>query len=97
MSIRNDAYQLVAGGSKVITVATAEATDTVVISEDYVLSTNTDCFVRFSGSAVAGTDNNFDLFMPAGSIAVLRATNTTIRVIRATADGLLGISRLEVV
>ncbi len=80
-----------------IAVATAEATDTVTISENYVLSCNTDCYVRFSASAVVATDGNFDLFMPSGSIAVLNATFTTIRVIRATADGVLGISLLGVV
>ena len=97
MAILRDAYQIVAGSGLVIAVATAEATDTVILNQLYILTCNTDCFVRFSGSAVAATDTNFDLFMPAGTSAVLRATNATIRAIRDTADGTLGISRLEVV
>lgn len=95
MTILNEAYKIVQGSGKVIAVATTEATDTVVISENYVLSTSTDCYVRFSASAVVASDGNFDLFMPAGSIAVLNAQNTTIRVIRSTADGFLGVSLLE--
>ena len=97
MTILRDAYQIVAGSGKVIAVATNEATDTVVIHQLYIITTNTDCYVRFSGSAVVASDGNFDIFLPAGTSAVLRATNAVIRAIRATADGLLGISKLEVV
>lgn len=97
MAVIRDTYQIVAGSGKSITVAVAESTDTVVLSQNYILTTNTDCYVRFSASAVAATDGNFDLFMPAGSSAVLTATHATIRAIRATADGILGISKLEVV
>ena len=97
MTILRDAYQIVAGSAKVIAVATSEATDTVVKHQLYIITTNTDCFVRFSASAVVASDGNFDIFLPAGTSAVLRATNAVIRVIRATADGLLGVSKLEVV
>jgi len=97
MAILRDAYQIVAGSGLVIAVAVAEATDTVLIHQLYVLTCNTDCFVRFSATAVSAADGGFDLFMPSGTSAVLRATNATIRAIRDTADGTLGISRLEVV
>lgn len=97
MTILRDAYQIVAGSGKVIAVATAEATDTVEKHQLYIITTNTDCYVRFSASAVAASDGNFDIFLPAGTSAVLRATNATIRAIRATADGVLGISKLEIV
>ena len=97
MTILRDAYQIVAGSGLVIAVATNEATDTVIIHQLYIITTNTDCYVRFSASAVVASDGNFDLFMPSGTSAVLQATNATIRAIRATADGVLGISRLEVV
>ncbi len=90
-----DAYQILAGSGKVIAVATSEATDTVILGQVYILTTNTDCYIRFSGSAVTTADDNFDLFMPAGSTAVLKATNATIRAIRNSADGILGISRVE--
>jgi hypothetical protein len=75
---------------------TAEATQAVKIATVYVLTTNTDCYIRFSGSAVAATDGNFDLFMPAGSSAILMATNTTLRAIRDSADGILGVSEVEI-
>lgn len=98
MTILYEAYQIRSGSGRVIAVATAEATDSgITISQRYILTTNTDCFVRFSGSAVTTADGGFDIFMPAGSSAVLVATNGTIRAIRDTADGKLGISELEVV
>ena len=97
MTVLLEGYQIVAGSGLVIAVATAEATDTVEISQIYILTTNTDCFVRFSASAVTAADGNFDLFMPAGASAILRSTNATIRAIRDTADGKLGISKLEAV
>ena len=95
MSILYEAYQIIAGSGRVIAVAVAEATDTVIVSQRYLITTNTDCFIRFSGSAVTSADDNFDIFLPAGGSAALVATNATIRAIRNTADGTLGISRLE--
>jgi len=96
MSVLRDSYQLVQGGGNVIAVVTAEATQAVKIATVYVLTTNTDCFIRFSGSAVTAADGGHDLFMPAGSSAILMATNTTLRAIRDTADGTLGIAEVEI-
>ena len=96
-NVLRDAYQIVAGSGKNIAVATSEVTETVKIGNSYIITVNTDTFVRFSGSAVTSADDNFDLFMPLGSSAILRATNTTFRAIRSTADGILGISEVEVV
>lgn len=90
-----DSYQLEQGLGVVIAVAASEATDTVVVGQLYILTCNTDCFIRFSGSAVAATDGNFDLFMPAGSSAILKATNATIRAIRDSVDGTLGVAKVE--
>ena len=95
MAILNDAYQLIAGGGLVTTVAIGENTQTVTVGKKYLLLANTDCFVRFSGSAVVGTDGNFDLFLPAGTIVVMVAINATLRVIRDIGDGVLGISEVE--
>ncbi len=97
MSVLRDAYQIEAASGKVIAVAVGEATVTVVKHQNYILTCNTDCYVRFSASAVAASDGNFDLFMPSGSIAILVATHATVRVIRDSADGILGISKVEVI
>lgn len=97
MSVLRDAYQIAAGSGLNIAVATSEVTETVQVGEVYIVTVNTDTFVRFSGSAVTASDGAFDLFMPAGTSAILRATNTTFRAIRSTTDGILGISRAEVV
>ncbi len=97
MSVLRDAYQIIAGSGLNIAVSSSEVTETVRAGESYIVTTNTDCFVRFSGSAVTSSDGGFDLFMPSGSSAILRATNATFRAIRSTADGVLGISRIEVV
>jgi hypothetical protein len=96
MSVLRDSYQLVQGGSNVIAVATAEATQTVKVGTVYVLTCNTDCYVRFSGTAVAATDGAHDLFMPSGSSAVVMATHTTLRAIRDSADGTLGVAEVEI-
>ena len=96
MSLLRDSYQLVQGGGKVIAVATAEATQAVKVGTVYVLTCNTDCYIRFSGSAVTAADDNHDLFMPAGSSAILMATNTTVRAIRDSADGTLGAAEVEI-
>jgi len=90
-----ESYQILAGSGNVIAIATAEATQAVDVAQVYILTTNTDCFIRFSGSAVAATNGNFDLFLPSGTSAILKATNGTLRVIRDSADGTLGFSQLE--
>lgn len=97
MSVLRDAYQIIAGSGLNLAITSSEVTDTVIKSQVYIVTTNTDCYVRFSGSAVTSSDGNFDIFLPAGAAAVLRATNSTIRAIRDSADGTLGVSRLEVV
>ena len=89
-----EGFQLVAGGGLKIAVATAEATTTVKTGQVYVLQCNTDCYIRFSGSAVTASAGGYDLFMPSGSSAVLTATNDTLRAIRDSADGTLGIGQL---
>ncbi|MEE8114382.1 MAG: hypothetical protein V3T23_08495 [Nitrososphaerales archaeon] len=90
-----DAYQLVQGGGNVIAIAVGEASQAVTKTKVYILTTNTDCFVRFHAStAVAATDGNFDIFLPAGGSAILTATDTLLRVIRDTADGTLGFSEV---
>lgn len=95
MTVLDSAYQIKAGSGKIIAVSSAEATATVKMAKLYLITTNTDCYVRFSASAVAGTAGNFDIFLPAGGAMVLRATHTTIRAIRASVDGTLGISEVE--
>lgn len=96
--ILRQAYQIVAGSGLHVAVGASEATQAITKNKVYVVSVNTDTYVRFhDSSAVAASDNNFDIFMPAGTTAVLRATAGTLRVIRDTADGDLGISEIEVV
>jgi len=97
MSVLRDAYQILAGGTVKIAVATAEATAVVQKGKVYIITTNTDCFFRFSGTAVSSTAGAFDIFLPSGSSAILRATHATARAIRDTADGTMGISEIEIV
>ena len=96
MAVIRETYQLVAGGGLKIVVATAEATTTCKIGETYIITVNTDTYIRFSGSAVTKSAGGYDLFMPSGSTAILRATNGTLRAIRDSADGVLGAGLMEV-
>lgn len=95
MAILKDAHQLVAGGGLVLAFTVAEGTQAVVVGKKYHLLANQDCFIRFSASAVVGTDGNFDQFLPAGSAVILVATDDELRAIRDTADGTLGIGELD--
>ncbi len=97
MSVLRDSYQIVPGSGLALAIVTAELTEVVQKGKTYIITVNTDTFIRFSGSAVVATDGNFDLFMPAGSSAILTATHATFRAIRSTADGVGSISEAAVV
>jgi len=96
MALLRDAYQIVAGSGLHVAVATAEATQAVTLNKVYIISVNTDTYIRFSGTAVSAADGGFDLFMPSGTTAVLRATNATFRAIRDSADGDCGLSEVAI-
>jgi hypothetical protein len=96
MSVLRDSYQLIQGGGLKIAVAATEATTAVKVGTVYVLTCNTDCYIRFSGSAVTASAGAYDLFMPSGTSAILMATNGTLRAIRDSADGTLGVAEVEI-
>ena len=62
-----------------------------------LVSTDTDCFAKFGLSGVAEASATvYTVFLPAGSIFVMRVTTTAthVRVIRDTADGFLSFTKL---
>jgi len=98
MSVLQDCYQIVAGSGQSIASASTETTQAgFAVGKVYIITVNTDSYFRFSGSAVAATDGNFDIFLPAGSSAILRCTHATARVIQDSADGICGISEIAIV
>lgn len=98
MSVLQDCYQIVAGSGQSVASVTAETTQAgFAVGKVYIITVNTDSYFRWSGSAVAASDGNFDIFLPAGSSAILRCTNATARVIRDSADGICGISEIAIV
>jgi len=98
MSVLRDGYQIVAGSGQSIAVVTAETTQAAfAVGKVYIITVNTDTYFRWSGSAVTVADGNFDIFLPAGSSAILRCTNATARTIRDSADGICGVSEIAIV
>ncbi len=54
----------------------------------YLITSNTDCFLRFGGLVASST--NFDLFLPAGGMVLVHPPSSQdASVIRDTADGTL--------
>lgn len=76
-----------------VAVAAASGTPSRTATGRYLLSCNTDCFVRFAGSVATATA--FDLFLPAGSALIVYVPSGDVSVIRDTTDGILAITELE--
>jgi hypothetical protein len=86
----------VAGGGLVLAYTIAEGTEAALrVGELYRLSATSACFVRFGSTAVTATDGGFDFYVEPGAPVTVRATNATIRAIRAAADGTLAIQRVD--
>ena len=63
-------------------------------SGKFLLTCNTDCYVRFDGDTA--TVAAYDLFMPKGlAVIVCPKTSAALSVIRASADGILSIQEVE--
>jgi hypothetical protein len=59
----------------------------------YLLSTNTDCYVRLD--AGTATSANFDLFLPAGGMVLIEKGPSSFNAIRDSADGVLVIHEVD--
>jgi hypothetical protein len=85
-------------GSKTViaVISTAAAISPPGTAGKYLLTTNTDVYIRFdAGTATAA---NFDLFLPAGGMILVEGipyVANGINAIRATADGVLAIQEVE--
>ena len=82
------------GANTLVLVVTAAVTGALPgPAGKYLLTTNTDCFVRFDGDVASKTV--FDLFMPAGAaIVVSPGSGLNLSVIRDIADGTLVIQEV---
>jgi hypothetical protein len=80
-----------------LTVAIASASTTAAAlpgkpGQLVLVSTDTDCFVNIGTSGLAAASSSvYSVFLPAGTVFVLRVTadHTHVRAIRDTADGFL--------
>ena len=79
--------------TKVSVTGTAAAGTAPGTSGRFLLTGNTDMFIRFdSGTA---TSSNYDLFLPAGGMVLLEKGPANFNAIRDTADGILTIHEVE--
>jgi len=82
--------------TKISVSGTAAAGTPPGTSGRYLLSSNTDMYIRFdAGTATAA---NYDLFLPAGGMVLIEGfegTTNAINAIRDSADGILSISEVE--
>ncbi len=76
-----------------VAVAAASGTPSRTATGRYLLSCNTDCFIRFAGLVASVTA--FDLFLPAGGALIVYIPSGNVSVIRDTVDGTLAITELE--
>ncbi len=78
-----------------IAVATSAASvvPTKTGSGRYLLTTNTDVYIKFGGTTASVTV--FDLFLPAGAAIIVQPPSGLISAIRDSADGVLGITEVE--
>jgi len=85
------------GSKTVIAVAAAAAAVSPPgTSGKYLLTTNTDVYIRFD--AGTATSANFDLFLPSGGMVLMEGipyVTNGINAIRASADGVLAIQEVE--
>ena len=80
--------------TKVAVAATAASGTLPGTSGKFLLTCNTDCYVRFDGDTA--TAAAYDIFMPKGLAIIVRPkTGLALSVIRASADGVLSIQEIE--
>ena len=82
-----------------VSVATASSSTSLPLGGNrrYLLTTNTDCYVRYGTGAQTATTSagGYTLFMPAGLAVVLMVAGDTIAAIRNSADGILSVSIVD--
>ena len=77
-------------GQKITVAASASSVTPTTNGASFLLTTNTDVYIKFGGTVASATV--FDLFLPAGGAIVLnRPSGGDISATRATSDGVLGI------
>ena len=80
--------------TKIAVAASAASGNVPGTSGKFLLTTNTDCYVRFDGDVA--TSSAYDVFLPKGAAIVLRPkTGAAISVIRVAVDGILSIHEIE--
>jgi hypothetical protein len=79
--------------TKIAVAGTAAAGAAPGTGGKYLLSTNTDCYIRLDAGTASAS--NFDLFLPAGGMVLIDKGPSSFNAIRDSADGVLVIHEID--